>query len=771
MRFRRFPYILFFLLFTTKNAPAQRQQVIFNLISGSNGIDLGKINCITQDQQGIMWFSDQDNQSIVRYDGTLMTRYPYDPKNPNSLGGGYPECLAVDSIGNIWIGFIGSGLDRFDPGTNTFTHFRHLANDTGSLANDLVQALLVDHLGNLWVGSYGGLDRLDRQTGKFKHFRHSKTDSSSLSHDDVRAIYEDHQGTLWVGTGCPWLDPKDGGLNRLDRETGTFRRYLNDPRNPHSLVNNNVRGIFEDSKGVFWIGTAGDGLHTMDRTTGSFERHPYNPAKPEQLSRPAFVENTSDHITFITEDALGGLWIGTLSNGLNRYDPLTKRVTHFGKNAGGSGSFKDNSGWWAYASRDGQLWLSTQENNLYRVDLFTSCIPRYETSSGVVHVFLEDTPSIFWFGTDNGLIRKDLRTGATRHYSNVPLDPYSLSNNSVTTILKDKQGDLWLGTEGGINRFNPGTGTFTRFQHDPNDRGSLCDDHITFLYEDSESNLWVVTSNGLDRLDRHAGKFRHYRNDPNDSNSLSSNCVTSILESEPNILWVGTDYFGVNRMDCRTGKSEHFLPSAFVTTIYKDADGIIWVGAVNGLYRYDRDLASFSFFGKGNMGIRVNSVMSLIGDDQNNLWIGSLAGIYRINPGRDQVILYDQKNGVEGFSNQNQNSWGASAYKARDGELFFATPTGYYAFYPAKLRIMSHATKIDLTDFWLKGVAVTSAGNGPLTAPLSRTKEIRLRHDQNVFSLGFTSTDYGNPKDKIFYYKLENYDDDWRPAGPDERAH
>ena len=57
-------------------------------------------------------------------------------------------------------------------------------------------------------------------------------------------------------------------------------------KDPHSLINNKVNAILEDSKGNFWVGTAGDGLHTMDRATGKFERHLYDPAHPEKLSRP-----------------------------------------------------------------------------------------------------------------------------------------------------------------------------------------------------------------------------------------------------------------------------------------------------------------------------------------------------------------------------------------------------------------------------------------------------------------------------------------------------
>jgi LytS/YehU family sensor histidine kinase len=49
-------------------------------------------------------------------------------------------------------------------------------------------------------------------------------------------------------------------------------------------------------------------------------------------------------------------------------------------------------------------------------------------------------------------------------------------------------------------------------------------------------------------------------------------------------------------------------------------------------------------------------------------------------------------------------------------------------------------------------------------------KEIRLSHDQNIFSFYFTAIDFINPEDNHQYYMLENYDAGWNRAGPDRRA-
>jgi len=81
----------------------------------------------------------------------------------------------------MWISPYGLGIDRFDPVTNTFTHYRHHVNDPGSLASDSVASLLVDREGTLWLGTYRGLDKLDPKTGEFKHFAPNDKDPGSLS--------------------------------------------------------------------------------------------------------------------------------------------------------------------------------------------------------------------------------------------------------------------------------------------------------------------------------------------------------------------------------------------------------------------------------------------------------------------------------------------------------------------------------------------------------------------------------------------------------------
>ena len=45
-----------------------------------------------------------------------------------------------------------------------------------------------------------------------------------------------------------------GGLNRLNRATGTFERFLSVPSDPGSLSDNSVWFIYEDASGTLWVG-------------------------------------------------------------------------------------------------------------------------------------------------------------------------------------------------------------------------------------------------------------------------------------------------------------------------------------------------------------------------------------------------------------------------------------------------------------------------------------------------------------------------------------
>ncbi len=67
--------------------------------------------------------------------------------------------LTQDKNGIVWIGTLGGGLDRFDPTTEKFTHFKNNPNNKNSLANDFVWMIFKSSEEGLLGLNEGGLNK------------------------------------------------------------------------------------------------------------------------------------------------------------------------------------------------------------------------------------------------------------------------------------------------------------------------------------------------------------------------------------------------------------------------------------------------------------------------------------------------------------------------------------------------------------------------------------------------------------------------------------
>jgi ligand-binding sensor domain-containing protein/class 3 adenylate cyclase len=762
-----FYFVLLSLLMATY--PASPQEIFFNKVLPPEGKTFKHVSGIVQDSQGYMWFATK--AGLFRYDGYEMISYNHNPDDSNSLKTDALEAICIDATGIIWIATYGKGLERFDPATGIFTHFLNDPNDPESLSSDNVPTVFVDHEGSLWVGTGNGLDRFDRQTGKFIHFPNRLNDTTSLSCNIVVAIYEDRQGTLWIGTGSVYDGKADeGGLNRMDKKTGTFTRYLHDPKNPQSLINNIVRSIFEDSKGNFWVGTAGDGLHMMDRVSETFQRHFYDPAHPEKLSRPPLnkVFAYNDHITFITEDISGAIWIGTAESGMNYYDPKTKITKHYELEKDTAGAFTDRTAWWAYTSREGVVWISTLNGNLYQINPHRKSIPYYEILDGSVNSIYEEADGSLWRGTHKGLQLQynNQSENEIRRFVNDPGNPSSLSNNSVEVINKDRQGNIWVGTQDGLNLLDKNKGTFTRYRHDAKNTNSLSDDFIISIYEDRQSDLWVGTTKGLNRMKRETNSIRRYIFHPGDIGSPFINVVSAILEDRHGQIWVGCQMVGdIHQLDTANGKFKTYLNGKGIYCFCEDAEGTFWAGGDEGVFKYSRTTDSFIPFIDSATHTEFSYVRSIGEDEKRNLWIGSSNGISQLNQQRIVTHLYGRSYGINGYELKER-----SFYKGNNGKLFIGTNSGYFVLFPDQLAKDVKPPQIVFTDFRLTKNRKQTERNDLLPVPLSQAKTIRLQHNQNTFSFDFAAIDYSRPEDNRHFFMLENYNNDWIKAGSERRA-
>ena len=742
-------YFIVLLFLVPAKGYTQKIPPEFKPVVGTNGVSIGKITSITQDKFGYIWLVDQASQCLIRYDGVKMKIFRSDPRDTNSVNSSGFECIAADSSGGIWVDAV-KGIDKFDPATEKFIHYRY-PNASGQNSTNVI---LVDHSGIVWLGTNLGLYRLEPNTRKFIHYEHKENDPASLSCNTVRSLYEDHQGVLWIGTGLPFDTLKEGGLNKLDRVSGKFTRYMHDPNNQHSLINNKIRAIFEDSRGTFWVGTQGDGLHIMDRTTGSFLRLTYDPNHPDKLSRPP-VKNGYDHITFITEDVTGKIWIGTYTEGLVRYDPVTKELEHYyaDKKTGG---FTDSTSWCAFNSQDGVLWIAVEGINLFSIDPSRKSIPGVSTGSPVTN-FLEDKDGFLWTSTaGNGLLKFDSRYNLIRQFKHDRSDQFSLLHNHVAGLFQNHYDTIWVGTHNGLRKLNTVTEKFYRLD-DKHHLKDSADIGVVRIIQDKEGVMWFTRWGlGLISYDPRTARFKHYLFNEKDPSSLASNALNCVLEDHSGWIWIA-GLGGVSRLDRNTGKFKRYLPDIFTTYLFEDSRNELWVGSAKGLFLYNQREDRFENFFDPQTTISASPSGSIIEDNEKNLWFSIFSGIVKLNPVTKETFIYGSRFGI----GLNSIAPWTRSYKDSKGRILFPHESGFYAFYPDQLSAKSEF-KIIITDLLINNRRIIYENKDFLEGPVEQLSNLDLAYNQNNITFSFAAIDYRNPEDIKYSTMLEGYDNTWR---------
>ena len=759
------------LIFTLAPSLSKSQKVTITSVPISVDRSFTNIVGMCQDNKGFLWLADNYN-GLLRYDGSELISYKSNPRNTNSLISDNLECLYAGSKGNIWIGTYQNGLDRLDPETQTFTHFRHNNTDRSSLCSDRIGALLEDHNGTLWIGTDKGLDTLNRQTGKFTHIENNSEDGLALGHEQIRVLYEDKSGTIWIGCGNPFVtqDPLLHGLYKFDKATRKITRYNHSEKDESSLIDNRVRAIFEDSRGVFWIGTAGDGLHIMNREKGAFQRCLYDPKNPQKLSRPSVNPHSlyaPDHITFINEDIQGCIWIGTYAGGINRYNPVAKTMEYFGASGNGSHKINKNDFWGFLKTKDNLLWASGWEpandsQVLYRISTLPDML-LYSHYGKEVWAFAQDADSVMWVGTNRGLLKNN--------EDSFLIDVNkAISNNFIWSLEHDSLNNLWISTLNGLYYFNKITNTVTAFSHDDKNSNSIASKAVYVTQLIGDGTILIGTYQGLDQMNISTGIFKHHVYNPVDCGSINANRITCIKKDRSGNIWVGTTN-GLNRFDQTTGKFSNGLDvnGSAIFFIFEDSRNKVWIGTYrSGLYVYDHQSHKFSVFSDSTGLINNNMlVRGMTEDSAHLLWLNTDIGFIQLNAETKDAVLFGKSWGID------PNVTIGNGFTSLQGEIYFGDSAGYYHFLPERFKkdaVIKPQPYV--SKFFISNKQLIPGKDKILTQPLSQTEKITLNHDQNNFAIEFNNIDFVTLEpEKNLLYKLDNYDEAWRKSSDEKKAH
>jgi ligand-binding sensor domain-containing protein/signal transduction histidine kinase len=692
-----------------------------------------KVDHIVQDNEGFLWFGTR--WGLYRYDGYSFKVFVRDAGNPNSLDGIVVRALFKDRDGALWVG-CDQSLNKFDQTMETFTRYPI------SLATHITQ----DTAGLLWVTTLGGLYRLDPASGEIHHYSHDPNDPSSLSSDDPTYCGEDKRGTFWVAS--------IGRLDEFDRKAGKVRRHIVIPDAPTGFQ------FYEDRFGVFWIFHASpNALAVFDRKTNTLTRYVFPNREPTMMKVSAMLE-----------DRNSTLWIATHGLGLLKLDREHGMFVRYSNLPADPESLPQNKLDALLADREGNIWVAPGR---MAPALLATKSPPFEklpkvpgsTIEPFVGALYEDRKGILWAGTPEALLRLDRNTGRTTGYRTGGPGV----GTDVLSIREDRSGNLWVGTYShGLHCFDRRTGKFKTYRHNPADPHSLSNDIVMRLLVDHNGTLWVGTADGLDRFDARTERFTTYQLEPN-----SSLLVLELIEDQEGKMWIGTESSGLRRFDPATGQLAIYqhnrnLPGTLsddrVNSVHFDRSGTMWVGTQNGLDKLNPQTGRFSAFTQQD-GLPGNAVGCILEDKNGNLWMSTNNGVARFNP---QSKTFTNFSTAEGLPGPNLTGWGA-CFQSPSGEMFFGGFNGGTSFFPAKAVDSSNAPRIVLTDFRLFGNRVQIGGDSPLRESISYTRNLILRHQQNVFSITFAALSYASPATNRYRYMLEGLEHDWNEVGSDRR--
>ncbi|HBE40243.1 MAG TPA: hypothetical protein DDW27_03415, partial [Bacteroidales bacterium] len=285
-----------------------------------------------------------------------------------------------------------------DPVYTRWDNFNIMDGKGGIATSSLIQ----DKKGFIWAGNQAGLYRFDGI--RYKRFGLGEFCDTALAGIDVISIFEDSEGTIWAGTY--------GALNRIDKRLNSIKWFIPDTTDPVSL-NNSVRLINEDSRGLLWLITD-QNIFTFNKKTETFREFPV----AKSIWHPGRLYDKFEEERYL-EDDNGRIWIAT-DNGLFLYDHSDeswRKVFPVSGEQGTEDTCRINC---VEKDRDGNIWCGTGKYGLVRI--------------------------------------KDPETGAFERISLNPDGKDELSDNEIGIIYIDTNGIIWACGEGSIYKFNSFTG-------------------------------------------------------------------------------------------------------------------------------------------------------------------------------------------------------------------------------------------------------------------------------------------------------------------------
>ena len=517
-----------------------------------------QINSTTIFSNSVTNISTHNNKYLMigtRQGSYLINRQSCAVENPNNWSTATRRfdilVTFTDSHGVIWIGSR-YGLHQFNPDF-TYHNSRHRsANNLRTIPHNSIYDITEDNNQQLIIGTLGGICFYNRDNDDFSRINGDVQTHNNLNNDFVNSLYTDSKGNVWIGT-------EKGGINYYNTYQTHFSAITFNPENKNTLSNPTVNSVFKENDHL-WIGTAGGGLNLLDEKTKKIKHFKHQVNNRQSLN--------IDFITSINKDSEGKIWVATWGGGVAKMLSKQGQFKNFSRNAD---------------------------------DLNT-------ISSDYVSTIYYDHRGFFVLGEEGGFDLIDPKTERTVQINE------KLRNKKITeigTILNDGT-NYWIGSRKGLfkfaaNKLNRNYSSLTDddievFKSELHNNSSLPNDFVTTLIQANDKTIWGGTyGGGIFKIEEDSTGniiFRSY----NQNDGLQNNVIYRIEEDDLGYLWLSTDN-GLTRFNKESEiftsyyENDGLLSNQFYwSASFKDENGIIFFGGLNGLNYFDpRNINAYPF--------------------------------------------------------------------------------------------------------------------------------------------------------------------------------
>ncbi|MFI3321256.1 MAG: two-component regulator propeller domain-containing protein [Rikenellaceae bacterium] len=713
--------LLLFNIFIYKTATSNSQKnyrnIHFSQLDNKDGLIQNTINCITQDEFGILWLGTKNGLSY--YDGYSIKNYLYDEGNGNSIADNFIKYLCYDKrYKKMWISTTDGKVCCYDYKSKKFKHYNI---DGHNDVSDVRFAISSNY--QLFCTTNSGIFSYSANLDKFIPYIPIDNNFKSANN-----IYFDNDDILWI-------EQTDKKILRYDINRSQF---IDTPKLlcllstfQNITITNSNKLIFNSDKGVSVYDITKDKLTYISNLLGI------------------------DDYKCAISDENNYLWIGS-ENGIVILDENYNKIAHYEQSETDLSNLNDSPVYSLYKDMDNNIWVGTffggvnyYLSNTQQFKVYSYGFSKNHLSGKAVREIKKCPDGGLYIATeDSGVnyLTKDKKIIRAKELHK----KFGIKSTNVHSIhLSESDNSIWFGLfKNGVSNYN-----FKNHKH------TNYDDILSgtlgfYITEDSDGKIWYGGPIGLYMIDKQSAN--------NAPTKISNLNILTTININDSIKWGGVKKGGIVEINTKNKEIKKLnlipYPNTYVTYLYIDSKDRIWAGTDNrGLYAFNKDGEIIFHYSNERLGS--DAIKAIIEDNNEILWVSTENGLCSISPNTYHIDRFTTADGLP----TNQFNY-SSVCKREDGEIFFGTINGMISFYPEQIIYNKPRFNVKIINILINDNGISGSDkNEYLDVDISDNNSIILTYQQaQSVQVTYSGMNYKYGDKTLYSVMMEGIDKSWQ---------